>query len=130
MGRPHAGTYLICFEAHCSRSMGAQRALQRPPSAHNTLGALLRSLHIYIVIIIRLSAAFMGAAALPAAASAVRREGSWPCGTVLGFEIDPCGDARTWWYGCTNGTTLASHSTLSDGSNKESPQNRADVCGF
>ena len=33
----------------------------------------------------------MGAAALPAAASAVRREGSWPCGTVLGFEIDPCG---------------------------------------
>jgi len=91
MGRPHAGTYLVCFEAHCSRSMGAQRALQRPPSAHNILGALLRSLHIYIVIIIRLSAAFMGAAALPAAASAVRREGSWPCGTVLGFEIDPCG---------------------------------------
>ena len=47
MGRPHAGTYLVCFEAHCSRSMGAQRALQRPPSAHNILGALLRSAYCH-----------------------------------------------------------------------------------
>jgi len=51
----------------------------------------------------------------------------------LGFWNWPLwrvGDGRSWWYGCTSGTTLASHSTLSDRSNKESPQNRADVCGF
>ena len=60
------------------------------PSAHSFLGALLRAMHINCHNIVTtestgrpatLSAASMGAAALPAAASAVRREGSvgrWP----------------------------------------------------